>query len=377
MGIKGLMKIIQTVAPDAIIEKDYSNFAGTTVALDMLLIIYKFVIAIRGRGDDLHREDGQMTSHIHGSLCKLVNMIKYGIIPIPIFDGKSPDIKDETLRERKDKKIEASKKLCLLDDKITKSEKIKLYKRSFNITNDHITDVKRLVNLMGFICVQAPGEADSQCAALNIKGVVDAVVTEDMDVLVFGAKKMLRKFSNKNKVIQIDHDRILKDMDLTESQFIDICILLGSDYSKPIKGIGPMAVYKKYKQSGNMETFLLELTRLNNECIRMGKNPKYDIPRNFIDRWKKTKEYFLCADVIDPDEFIKTECNKNINCYWKIPDANGLYNFLCNENGFNKTTVNEMINYITNRYNYYEEHGTLNVDWREIKTKKKNINTIR
>ena len=42
---------------------------------------------------------------------------------------------------------------------------------------------------MGIPYVQAPEEADSQCAYLNKKGLVDAVLTEDMDILTFGAPK--------------------------------------------------------------------------------------------------------------------------------------------------------------------------------------------
>ena len=47
MGIKGLMKGIKNLAPEAIVERDYSNYPRNIVALDMSLIIYRFAIAIR------------------------------------------------------------------------------------------------------------------------------------------------------------------------------------------------------------------------------------------------------------------------------------------------------------------------------------------
>jgi 5'-3' exonuclease len=40
--------------------------------------------------------------------------------------------------------------------------------------------------------VQAPGEAKAELAALNTQKVTDAVVSEDVDVLVFGAKCVIR-----------------------------------------------------------------------------------------------------------------------------------------------------------------------------------------
>ena len=42
--------------------------------------------------------------------------------------------------------------------------------------------------LQGLWVVQAPGEAEATCAALNRGGYVDACVTNDSDVLLFGAE---------------------------------------------------------------------------------------------------------------------------------------------------------------------------------------------
>jgi holliday junction resolvase YEN1 len=40
--------------------------------------------------------------------------------------------------------------------------------------------------------VQAPGEAKAELAALNTQEVIDAVVSEDVDALVFGAKCVIQ-----------------------------------------------------------------------------------------------------------------------------------------------------------------------------------------
>jgi len=44
------------------------------------------------------------------------------------------------------------------------------------------------VRLQGLWVVQAPGEAEATCAALNQGGYVDACATVDSDVLLFGAE---------------------------------------------------------------------------------------------------------------------------------------------------------------------------------------------
>jgi hypothetical protein len=43
----------------------------------------------------------------------------------------------------------------------------------------------------GVDCIVAPYEADAQLAYLNKAGIVQAVITEDSDLLAFGCKKVL------------------------------------------------------------------------------------------------------------------------------------------------------------------------------------------
>lgn len=368
MGVKGLMNMIKKHAPNAITNKSYKDFEAWKVALDMSLFIYKFVIAIRGKGYDLKRKDGRITSHIYGCFSKYINMIKHGIFPVPVFDGKPPWIKKETLKKRKEVKVKAQDALDnLVDDDISDIDKIKLYKRTFTMNDEHVKDIKTLTTLMGFKFIQAPGEADSQCAALNITKVVDGIATEDMDVLAFGAKTMLRKFSSKSNVVEINYSNVLKKLELTDSQFIDICIILGSDYCHPIKGISALTVYKKYKQFGSMDKFINHLNKENERLKKLGKKEKYEIPKSFIERWEEAKEYYLTAEIVNPLQF-KFE--------WSEPNIQGLHKFLCKEHQLNSERVKNMIKYLQDRYQYYCKHKTLCIDLKkkeksEIKEKSK------
>lgn len=44
--------------------------------------------------------------------------------------------------------------------------------------------------------MQAPGEAEAELAQMSKLGKIDAVLTDDVDALVFGATKILRKSVN-------------------------------------------------------------------------------------------------------------------------------------------------------------------------------------
>ncbi|KAI0862455.1 hypothetical protein F4860DRAFT_113798 [Xylaria cubensis] len=54
---------------------------------------------------------------------------------------------------------------------------------------------KRLLRLFGFIVHDAPGEAEAECALLQQSGIVDAVLSEDVDTIMFGCTRTLRNWS--------------------------------------------------------------------------------------------------------------------------------------------------------------------------------------
>jgi flap endonuclease-1 len=120
-------------------------------------------------------------------------------------------------------------------------EKIeKFAKRTVKVTREQVEDAKKLIRLMGIPLVEAPSEAEAQCAALARSGVVFAVGSEDMDSLTFGAPMLLRNLTfsdaKKQPVLEIQLQPALEGLKLTMEQFIDLCILMGCDYCGNIKG---------------------------------------------------------------------------------------------------------------------------------------------
>ncbi|KAI1428467.1 hypothetical protein F5Y12DRAFT_731852 [Xylaria sp. FL1777] len=55
---------------------------------------------------------------------------------------------------------------------------------------------KRLIKLFGFLVHDAPGEAEAECALLQLNGIVDAVLSEDVDTIMFGCTRTLRNWSS-------------------------------------------------------------------------------------------------------------------------------------------------------------------------------------
>jgi Holliday junction resolvase YEN1 len=55
---------------------------------------------------------------------------------------------------------------------------------------------KHLIRHFGFAMHDAPGEAEAECALLEQQGIVDAVLSEDVDTIMFGCRKTLRNWSS-------------------------------------------------------------------------------------------------------------------------------------------------------------------------------------
>ncbi|KAA8900439.1 hypothetical protein FN846DRAFT_988954 [Sphaerosporella brunnea] len=110
-----------------------------------------------------------------------------------------------------------------------------------NKTNTQLTPSlvrlsKKLLKLFGCPFHTAPGEAEAECALLNREGIVDAVLSEDVDTLMFGAKVVIRKWSSEGKSNTPTHvtchrtEKIDKEIGITREGMVLIALMRGGDY---------------------------------------------------------------------------------------------------------------------------------------------------
>jgi flap endonuclease-1 len=123
--------------------------------------------------------------------------------------------------------------------------------------------------MMGARVVIAPGEAEAECARLCTIGAVDAVMSEDMDSLAFGSSKMLSNISAKgDSYTIINRDKALALLGFTSAQFVDLCILLGSDYTGTLPGIGPKRALSLMQKYGSIQSIL--------QALKIGESPDFN-----------------------------------------------------------------------------------------------------
>jgi DNA excision repair protein ERCC-5 len=121
----------------------------------------------------------------------------------------------------------------------------------------HLVEVVELLDALGVPYVMSPSEADATCGFLSAAGVVDAVMTEDSDVFLFGARHVLRGFfatttsatggstgGSADPFSVSHHDMTKLDaVGLSRCVLIAMAMLMGSDYTPGVVGFSiPRAV---------------------------------------------------------------------------------------------------------------------------------------
>merc|ERR1712232_564467 len=107
--------------------------------------------------------------------------------------------------------------------------------------------------------------AEAQASALCKEGLFYATATEDMDALTFATPILVRKmtFANQSKsmVQTLNYKKAIEGLELTHNQFVDLCIMLGCDYTDTIKGVGPKTALKLIREHKSIEEILKKIDR--------------------------------------------------------------------------------------------------------------------
>jgi flap endonuclease-1 len=332
MGIRGLNKIINKVSPTSIKEKSIYNYTNSIIAIDSSILMYKYRYASNQDSDD---------SHLYGFFQRVCFYLKRGILPVFVFDGIPPIAKRQVIdkrvsqRHRIEERIKSLKYQIQIKNYSTnigdiESEITKLNKQITYVTKSHRQECKYLLRLLGIPIIEANGEAEAMCVALQKNKLVDYTFTEDTDALTFGAPMVLRSARKLEKVIEIDLEYLLNEMKLTMDQFIDFCILCGCDYCPTIPKIGPVTSLNLIKEHGTIENILNTLP------------DKYIIPDGFC--------YQIARDLFKHE--IKLP---KYDIFIKPLQYDKLQLFLTNEKNFTQFEFEKIVRRYHNSHNEYNK----------------------
>jgi len=297
-----------------------SDLAGKKIGIDAFLVAFQFLATIRDRGPEgdggpLKDDKGRPVSHLMGFLDRTTLLIEAGVEPIYIFDGKHPKLKEDTIKERSNRRKEAEKKWNIALEQGDYKSAQKYAQQSLRYTPEMQLETKEMLDLLGVKWIDAAAEGEGQAAVMASKGELDIVATQDWDAILYGTPVLVRNLMSAGskrygRTIQAEMillSEFLSENDISREQLIDMAIMIGTDFHPGIKGIGPKSALKLIKNFGTIE--------------EIAKEKNFEIPHKL----NEIREIFLNHPVSDVESLSAG-----------VVDEDGLEEFLIKERGFSE-----------------------------------------
>ncbi|TIA83864.1 hypothetical protein E3P98_00468 [Wallemia ichthyophaga] len=104
-------------------------------------------------------------------------------------------------------------------------------------------------------------EGEALASALVLRGLADYVLSEDTDVLIYGAK-LIRDGGEGGIARVFDGTQLHHALHLTHTQLIDFALLAGTDFALTVPSVGPIRALDYIRKFGSVEEVLIQNTPL-------------------------------------------------------------------------------------------------------------------
>ena len=224
-------------------------------------------------------------------------LLHFNITPYIVFDGDYLPSKSHTEAERRERRAESRKLgLELLNLGKTSQAHLELQK-AVDVTPEMARQLIEELKKAGVDYVVAPYEADAQLVYLEKKGLIQGILSEDSDMLVFGAKCLLTKLDQYGECMMV-HRRdftACREVSLvgwTDADFRHMAILSGCDYLPSINNMGLKTAYRLLRKYKNVERLMKQLQW----------DGKWKIPKDYLENFRKAESTFLYQWVWCPED---------------------------------------------------------------------------
>lgn len=242
-------------------------------------------------------------------------------------------------------------------------EKLQKAKRdSDEVTETMIRDVQELLRRFGIPYITAPMEAEAQCAELLKLNLVDGIVTDDSDCFLFGGDKVYKNMFNQKQYVEcyIMND-INSKMGLSQEKLIDLALLLGSDYTEGIKGIGPVMAMEILAEFGSLKKFKQWFDENTKTTVPPDKSGLTSIKRSLLNRIKNGT-FFLPESFPDNvifDAYKQPEVDHDKSEFkWGVPSLDQIRSFLMYNVSWSQARVDEVMVPLIRDMNRKKAEGT-------------------
>jgi exonuclease-1 len=222
-------------------------------------------------------------------------LVHFGITPYIVFDGDYLPSKSGTEKERAARRKE-SKRAGLELLKLGKTSQAHLeLQKAVDVTPEMARLLIEELKCHNIQYVVAPYEADSQLVYLERKGLIQGILSEDSDLLVFGAKVLMTKLDQYGDCVVIDRNdftacREVSFVGWTDKEFRCMAILSGCDYLTNIDKMGLKTAYRLLRKHKTIDRLI--------RAIQF--DGKFKVPAGYLDFFTQAENTFLYQWVFCP-----------------------------------------------------------------------------
>lgn len=287
MGIQGLLPLLK----DASLPIHISSYSGRTLGIDTYVWLHRGAYGCAREivlGDPAPR-------YISYALSRIGMLQHFGIKPYLVFDGDKLPAKTHTEDDRESKRSENLARAQQLEAEGKLQQARDLYAKCVDITPEMAYQLIKVLKEQAIPYLVAPYEADAQLAYLEKCGAIDAVLTEDSDLLVFGCNTVLFKLDQAGNAVEIKQERFWTNRQIalsgwTAVEFRQMAILSGCDYLPSIVGMGLKNAHRLLRRHKTVDK-VLQVVRLEG---------KMRIPPTYASEFRKAELTFVHQRVFDP-----------------------------------------------------------------------------
>ncbi|KAJ3793004.1 hypothetical protein GGU11DRAFT_801353 [Lentinula aff. detonsa] len=216
-----------------------------------------------------------------------------------------------------------------------------------DVNQQMVTQIMMMLRLFGIPYITAPMEAEAQCAELLLLNLVDAIITDDSDVFLFGGHRVFKNMFNQSKTVECFLlSDLNRELGLDQGTLIRLAYLLGSDYVEGLPGVGPviaMELLKEFPADDGLHKFKDWWLK-----VQSGKDHEHESSSPFRKRFKKKfKNLYLPAEWPNPavrDAYYHPTVDSSDEPFkWGLPDLDALRAFLNDELSWNQAKVDDLL----------------------------------
>ena len=219
MGVRYLNSFLLNKCARGIYTITFRQLRHKTVVVDCSIFMYRF------------KRSGSLLLRME----RMVRLMRsHKIQPIFVFDGKPPIMKKAEIQRR-------------------------IQRSTVRVSSDDVAQVKALLARHCVRYFVAPSEAEEVCAKMVCRNEAYACLSDDTDLFVHGCDRVVRNIDfEKGVMTMYDFETILRYLDMSRTDFKQLCVASGTDYYKPVgKTLYNYAsLYSTYREHGAKETFL-------------------------------------------------------------------------------------------------------------------------